>query len=62
MAYLHVILITMLEIDTAADVYLELFQTYRLKLFWEKKRFNEKGSILDGIVRTIQRYALQLQG
>ena len=31
----HVFLITMLEIDTAADVYLELFQTYTLELFCE---------------------------
>ena len=33
MAYLHVFLITMHEIDTAAEVYLELFQTYMLELF-----------------------------
>ena len=35
MAYLHVFLITMHEIDTAAEVYLELFQTYMLELFCE---------------------------
>ena len=33
MAYLHVFLITMREIDTAAEVYLELPQTYMLELF-----------------------------
>ena len=33
MAYLHVFLIAMLEIDTAADVYFELFQTCTLELF-----------------------------
>ena len=30
MAYLHVFLIAMYKIDTAAEVYLELFQTYML--------------------------------
>ena len=34
-AYLHVFLITMHETDTAAEVYLELFQTYMLELFCE---------------------------
>ena len=33
MAYLHVFLITMHEIDTAAEVYLEPFQTYLIELF-----------------------------
>ena len=33
MAYLHVFLITVYEIDAAAEVYLELFQTYMLELF-----------------------------
>ena len=31
MAYLHVFLITMYEIDTAAEMYLEPFPTY---MFW----------------------------
>ena len=35
MAYLHVFLITMHEIDTAAEVYLTPFQTYMLELFYE---------------------------
>ena len=35
MVYLHVFLITMHETDTAAEVYLEPFQTYMLKLFCE---------------------------
>ena len=60
MAYLHVFLITMLEIDTSADVYFELFQTYTLELFCEdSERFNKKGSILTGNVRTIQKHVLQ---
>ena len=33
MPYLHVFLITMHEIDTAAEVYLEPFQTYLIELF-----------------------------
>ena len=33
--YLHVFLITMHEIDAAAEVYLELFQIYVLELFCE---------------------------
>ena len=33
MAYSHVFLITMHEIDAAAEAYLELFQTYMLELF-----------------------------
>ena len=37
MAYIHVFfLVTMHEIDTAAEVYLELSQTYMLKLFLRK--------------------------
>ena len=35
MAYLHVFLIITLEIDIAADVYLELFQIYTLNFFYE---------------------------
>ena len=35
MAYLHVFLIIMHKIDTAAEVYLELFQIYMLELFCE---------------------------
>ena len=35
MAYLHVFLTTMHEIDTAAEVYLELFQKYMFVLFCE---------------------------
>ena len=35
MAYLRVFLITMHKIDTAVEVYLELFQTYKLELFCE---------------------------
>ena len=33
MAYLHVFLITMYEIDTAAEMYLEPFSTYMFELF-----------------------------
>ena len=44
MAYLHVILITMFELDTAADVYLELFQTYGPKIFWENSGLTKKAS------------------
>ena len=33
MLYLHIFLITMLEIDTAAGVYLEPFQTYMIEIF-----------------------------
>ena len=33
--YLHSFLITMHEIDTAAEVHLELFQTYMIELFCE---------------------------
>ena len=32
---LHIFLITMHEIDTAAEVYLTPFQTYMLELFYE---------------------------
>ena len=35
MAYHHIFLKTMYEIDTAADVYLELFQTYMFELLYE---------------------------
>ena len=35
MAYLRVFLITVHEIDTAAEVYLEPFQTYMIELFCE---------------------------
>ena len=35
MVYLHVFLITIHEIDTAAEVYVEIFQTYVLELFCE---------------------------
>ena len=33
--YLHMFLITMHEIDTAAEVYLEPFQTYMIEIFCE---------------------------
>ena len=33
MAYLHVFSITMHEIDTAAEVYIELFPAYIIELF-----------------------------
>ena len=36
MAYLHVLIITMYNIPTAAEVYLEPFQTYMIGLFCEK--------------------------
>ena len=35
MAYRHVFVIKMHEIDTAAEAYLELFQTYMSELFCE---------------------------
>ena len=35
MLYLHILLITMHEIDTAAEVYLEPFQTYMIEIFCE---------------------------
>ena len=35
MLYLHIFLIAMHEIDTAAEVYLEPFQTYMIKIFCE---------------------------
>ena len=35
MLYLHIFLITLHEIDTAAKVYLQLFQTYMIELFCE---------------------------
>ena len=51
MAYLHVFLITMHEIDTAAEVYLEPFPTYMFELFCKNsQRLKKKGSILTGIV------------
>ena len=36
MLYLHIFLITMHEIDTAAEVYLESFLTYMFELFLQK--------------------------
>ena len=36
MAYLHVFLITMYEIDTAAEMYLKPFPTYMFELFLQK--------------------------
>ena len=36
MAYLHTFLITMHEIDTAAEMYLEPFPTYMFELFLQK--------------------------
>ena len=35
MLYLHIFLIEMHEIDTVAEVYLEPFQTYMIRIFWE---------------------------
>ena len=35
MAYLHVFLITIHEIDTPSEVYLEPFQRYMIELFCE---------------------------
>ena len=40
LAYLHVFLITMHAIGTAAEAYLELFQTYMLALFYENSYSN----------------------
>ena len=35
MLYLHILLITMYETDTAAEVYLEPFETYMIEIFCE---------------------------
>ena len=35
MLYLHILLITMHEIDTAVEVYFETFQTYMIEIFCE---------------------------
>ena len=35
MLYLHIFLVTMHEIDTVAEVHLELFQTYMIEFFCE---------------------------
>ena len=35
MLYLHILLITMYEADTAAEVYLEPFETYMIEIFYE---------------------------
>ena len=51
MAYLHVFLIAMQKIGTAAEVYLELFQSYMLELFAKIVHgLRRKGSILTGII------------
>ena len=43
MAYVHVFLMIMHEIDAAAEVYLEPFSTNMIKLFCQNsKRYNKK--------------------